>query len=534
MVTLKPKSASRPGNNPYPGPRSFGTGDQLYGRDRELRELPDLLIAERVVVMHSPSGAGKTSLINADDGLLRELERQRFRPLTPVRVNQQPPNKLLAEAGRYAYSIMESLESARKSKRMMTSQQLLATTLAHYLKQTQEQAPQDPRHTDPLVLILDQFEEVFTLDPTDSVGRLKFFSDLGDLLDDQPIWLLFAMREDLIGELEAVSHLIPGDLAIRYRLGLLERPAAREAIMLPAKRQHDVTFSAEAADRLLDNLCTIYVQSPGSRPVPHPSAHVEGVILQTVLLNLWQELDPVQNGLHVIKPNDLGDLQHVDRALGRHYHDSVKEAARRSKVPERVVRDWFERQLITEQGWRNQTDHGPGNGSRRVADRCLAVLEEQHIIRSESRLNRQWWELVHDRFLIPLKDDNARWRRKHDLDLIPADAHAWADQKTPDLLLTPARIVAAAGWLDTHDHDAYPIERQYIAESVKAAQIEAVQPLDSHREQDRTVEYLSYAEQEFSALYLRLRRRNRTLWAVTIVLGLLAALLASLVVVQGR
>jgi hypothetical protein len=32
--------------NPYVGPRSFRTGETLYGRDRELNELLDLLIAE--------------------------------------------------------------------------------------------------------------------------------------------------------------------------------------------------------------------------------------------------------------------------------------------------------------------------------------------------------------------------------------------------------------------------------------------------------------------------------------------------------
>jgi Novel STAND NTPase 1 len=529
MVQLRPRSSLRPGTNPYVGPRAFGKADQLYGRDRELRELTDLLISERVVVMHSPSGAGKTSLINAADGLLRELERQRFRPLGPVRVNQQPPNKLSAVAGRYAYSIMESLESARQSKRMVGSEQLARVTLAQYLKKTQQLAPKDERSSDPLVLILDQFEEVFTLNPTDAKGRLQFFSDLGDLLDDEPIWLLFAMREDLLGELEAVSHLVVGDLAIRYRLSLLERPAAREAIMQPAKRQHDVTVTGEAADLLLDNLCTIYVQSPGSPPLPHPSPYVEGVILQTVLLNLWQELDPVQKGRQVIKSGDLGDLQHVDRALGRHYHDSVKEAALRSRLPERIVRDWFEIQLITEQGWRNQADHGPGDGGRK-AERCLTVLEEQHIIRSESRLNRQWWELVHDRFLNPVKDDNARWRRNHELDLIPTAAKTWAEEKRPELLLPAARIVTAAAWLEAHERDAYPIERQYIAESEKAAQAEIV-PLDSHRELERTVEYLSYYEQEVSEMYLRLRRANRRLWVLAGLMGSLMALLVGLLAV---
>jgi len=52
-----------PRPNPYVGPRSFRTGETLYGRDRELGELLDRLIAERIVLLYSPSGAGKTSFL---------------------------------------------------------------------------------------------------------------------------------------------------------------------------------------------------------------------------------------------------------------------------------------------------------------------------------------------------------------------------------------------------------------------------------------------------------------------------------------
>ena len=58
-------TTARAHTNPYVGPQSFRRGDALYGRDREVADLLDLLIAERVVLLHSPSGAGKTSLIQA-------------------------------------------------------------------------------------------------------------------------------------------------------------------------------------------------------------------------------------------------------------------------------------------------------------------------------------------------------------------------------------------------------------------------------------------------------------------------------------
>jgi hypothetical protein len=75
--------------NPYVGPRPFRPGEPLYGRDHEADQLADLLIAKRIVVLHSPSGAGKTSLIQA--ALIPALRAAGFTVLPIVRVNRAPP-----------------------------------------------------------------------------------------------------------------------------------------------------------------------------------------------------------------------------------------------------------------------------------------------------------------------------------------------------------------------------------------------------------------------------------------------------------
>src|SRR5258707_14876425 len=93
--------------NPYVGPRSFKTGEKMYGRDRELQDLLNLLIAERIVLLYSPSGAGKSSLIHA--GLIGQLRKEGFRPLPVMRVSLQPENMPL-NANRYLLSAKLSLE----------------------------------------------------------------------------------------------------------------------------------------------------------------------------------------------------------------------------------------------------------------------------------------------------------------------------------------------------------------------------------------------------------------------------------------
>ena len=81
--------ADRLGTNPYVGPRAFTRGETLYGRDREVLDLIDLVVAERIVLLYSPSGAGKTSLLQA--ALIPALEEQDFVVPPIMRVGDEHP-----------------------------------------------------------------------------------------------------------------------------------------------------------------------------------------------------------------------------------------------------------------------------------------------------------------------------------------------------------------------------------------------------------------------------------------------------------
>src|SRR4030042_2043582 len=122
---------SRP--NPYVGPRSFHTGEKLYGRDLEVRELLNLLIAERIVLLHSPSGAGKSSLVQA--GLIPKLEEEGFRVLPVVRVNLEPPGVIAKTTAfsRYSLSVRLSLEAGLPVEQQTSLDQLARLSLADYL-----------------------------------------------------------------------------------------------------------------------------------------------------------------------------------------------------------------------------------------------------------------------------------------------------------------------------------------------------------------------------------------------------------------
>ncbi len=83
------------------GPRAFEESERelFFGRDLETRQLAALVIAQRVVVLYSPSGAGKTSLLQA--GLIPLLGRQKRLVVLPVgRVVGSDPGTALGSSSR--------------------------------------------------------------------------------------------------------------------------------------------------------------------------------------------------------------------------------------------------------------------------------------------------------------------------------------------------------------------------------------------------------------------------------------------------
>jgi hypothetical protein len=184
--------------NPFVGPRPYTrddhqAGHEFHGRDWEASELLDLLLAKRIVLLYSPSGAGKTSLIQAK--LSPDLEQRGFEILPVVRVGLEPSTLPgygadLRDRNRYLLCAKCSLEGRSEAGQARPLAELEALTLDEYLTRRPGTGPGDA----PQLLIFDQFEEVLTRDPTDRAAKEAFFKELGAALRDRGRWALFAMR----------------------------------------------------------------------------------------------------------------------------------------------------------------------------------------------------------------------------------------------------------------------------------------------------------------------------------------------------
>lgn len=452
-------------SNPYIGPRAFQMGERMYGRDQAASQLMNLIIAERIVLLHSPSGAGKTSLIQA--ALIPRLLKARFRVMPVVRVNLDSSAVRLGEPGinRYVYSAILSLEESLSFTQQVAPIDLAGLSLPDYLaRRTRSDGELDIQ-----VFIFDQFEEILTLDPTDLAAKREFFKQLGDALEAPNRWALFSMREDHVAALDPYKLHVPSRLANTFRLDLLGQEAARQAIQEPA-RQAGVEFEDEAAERLVDDLRRVRVQQLDGSMEPQLGPYVEPVQLQVVCHRLWEAARATAAR---ITPHDLDafgqvDRSLVDQSLAQYYAERVADAAAETGISERSIREWCSRQLITEQGVRGTVLMGKER-SGSLDNRAIQSLVNAYLVRGEQRGGATWFELSHDRLIGPVRADNTAWF-KANLSLVQQRADVWDQQDRPEsLLLGGSELAEARLWATDHRAELLPVEVDYLDASHKQA-----------------------------------------------------------------
>lgn len=483
---------SRP--NPYVGPRPFQTGEKMYGRERETRELLNLLIAERIVLLYSPSGAGKTSLIQA--ALLPKLREEEFVVLPTMRVNSETPNLAqLPEAkrsgpvnNRYVLSTLLSLEEGQPRENRLPLAQLAQMPFADYLKQRADLKDKNP------VLLFDQFEEILTTAPMEREMKLAFFEQIGEALRDRTRWALFSMREDYIAGLDPYIRPLPTRFSTRYRLDLLGADAARDAIQKPA-RDGGVDFTNAAANKLIDDLRQVHIQRPDGTMETQPGLYVEPVQMQVVCLRLWNNLPADKQEIAETDVVQVGD---VNSALASYYELRVSAVSVAAGETERTIREWFDRQLITDAGVRGQVLMEPDR-SRGLSNAAIRMLEDAHLVRADERRGATWFELAHDRLIEPIRTNNAAWFRKN-LSAFQQQAALWEQQGRPDgLLLRGKALQEAEDWIaQQHRADELTaVERAFLNESRQEHAI-----LEKQRRQQRRIRYLAFGATILSVIAL--------------------------------
>ena len=392
----------------YPGAQPFRDDDlsrrTFFGRDQAAVALTDQILANRLVVVYAKSGLGKTSLLNA--GVAPRLREAGTVPLF-VRVNdiQKGPaatvyEGIRAEAERqrveYTAGDTSSLWSFFKSAEFWRNDLLLTP-----------------------VLILDQFEELFTLQSDEA--RDSFLTELAYLIrgiappsysqaspeatNTAPkLHVVLSLREDFLGILEEASDRIPEIMDHRFRLSPLTAEVAATAITGPAAIEdakiatRPFTVDTQCVSLILAALTRSFAAGTG-----RGSRYVEPFHLQLICQRI-ENIVTVKQKLSgqevVVTFKDLGGEQGLAQTMENFYSDAIRALPGRHL--QGAVRVLCEQFLISPEGRRLSLEERELRRQLKLPAETLNQLVERRLLRTDRRSDSTYYELSHDALVQPV------------------------------------------------------------------------------------------------------------------------------------
>ncbi|MEJ2190666.1 MAG: winged helix-turn-helix domain-containing protein, partial [Acidobacteriota bacterium] len=308
--------------SPYPGLAAFTEEDAefFFGREAEVSQLWRKITTRRLLAVIGPSGVGKSSFLRA--GVI---------PAAPDGWGTlicQPGEAPFAALAR---ALAPAFEGDAEAFSKATDFQQNALHLFTRWRQQNERA----------LVIADQFEELFTLNPDDVQQR--FANLLGALAREADIHVLLSMRDDFLYRCHSHDALGP----ILENLTALRQPspdALRRALVGPAR---SVGFTFEDDD-LADEMVAEVEEERGALPM-----------VAFAIARLWEKRDRDENLLTRQAYQDIGG---VGGALARHAEATI-DTIGHERLP--IVRELF-RNLVTAEGTR----------ATREVDNLLSVFPE--------------------------------------------------------------------------------------------------------------------------------------------------------------
>jgi WD40 repeat protein len=320
------------GPNPYKGLLAFQSedGDRYFGREEQIEKLWNLFgnlhenITQqeaplRLLPILGPSGSGKSSLARA--GLIRELARRPLPGKSQARVAVLVPGTHPVEALATVLARVATNDQTPVAKTIEFEQVLKATNnntkdtiIYDGLRRIANVLPEIA--VSPLVVLVDQFEEVYSL-CNDSTERQIFIENLIHAAGDRSgcVSVIITLRSDFLGETQ--------------RHPALNQVIASVGVIVPAMSEEElrraISKPAELAGHPLDEaVVSLLLNQTQGRSGALP-------LLQFALTRIWSGLE---KGTKPIKT--LEDIGGVGGALADeaqrifdNLNDEEKKIARR-------------------------------------------------------------------------------------------------------------------------------------------------------------------------------------------------------------
>ena len=414
---------------PYKGLAAFERDDSAYffGRERLVGELAARTVQVGLLGVVGASGSGKSSVIGA--GLLPSLGAgllpgsENWKQLA-IRPGEHPMNVLRAALSTGAQAPIEAAVGAL--------------------------APEGR-----LVLVVDQFEETFTLCAGEA-ERSDFVDALTGAAKRWPenVAVVLAIRADYYGHCAPYPDLAEALAANHVLVGPLTREELKRAIELPARRA-GLRVESALADALVEEVS----DEPGGLP-----------LLSTALVELWQTREDgwIRIEAHEQTGGVRGAVSRLAETSYEQLSPAEQEAARRvflrlvaSGEGETVTR----RRVELDEFDLPRDPDAAAVLTRLTQDRLLTKTEDTVEVAHEALL-REW-----PRLRAWLEEDvQGHQLHQH----LTRAAQQWEETaRDASEVYRGARLSAALDWAATRGPDLNEQERDFLSESRQASEREA-------------------------------------------------------------
>ena len=263
---------------PYQGLKAFEAEQKqfFFGRKQVVNDILARLTEKPFVPVIGASGSGKSSVIRA--GVIPELEDRGWRVLTPIKPGFEP----LIELRRTFRKFFTGKTKEKQLKDLIENQDNTLAVIIEHLPASEQ-----------FLLIIDQFEEVFTI-CADREERQRFIQLLTQVVDagDSRLAVAITLRADFLEpclDYPSLTKLIQTQAVCMPSLTGLD---LQDAIKEPAKLQG---YSVQ--DKLFLKILGDVSKEAGFLP-----------LLEFTLTELWQKRDREKHQLTLEQYEKLGEL----------------------------------------------------------------------------------------------------------------------------------------------------------------------------------------------------------------------------------
>jgi WD40 repeat protein len=439
--------------SPYRGLSSFSEqeADLFFGRKAEVIELLQILRTDSAVAVVGDSGSGKTSLLQA--GLVHAIRQQGLAgndrwKVVSLRPGYRPAQALLAALkGEHAEPGSGALQSALRA----TSQ--------------------------PLIVVIDQFEEVFTLARDRDEVQLMIAA-LADAIQQTQFRLILGMRSEFLGLAAAIPQ-----LSRLIRRPWVLRPPDREDLrsIVAGPAEHcGYTFQGPLADgnpvhsvSLLDRILADPLLASDSEATAAPLP-----LLQFALERLW--LKAVERSVTEFSHAEFDQIGGLGMAVAQHA-ESVYQASGTATEAGAVGRDIAEyilTALVSAQGTRQprvrdvlQAETSNPDAARAVVDylvgerlltirsdpedmtKSLVDLSHEVLIHNWQRL-RGW--LAEDPQGKAMREEFRKAAEQYETGFAGVAARSWRALPGSDVAIN------YLAWIDTNKPRLAPVQEEFV------------------------------------------------------------------------